>query len=61
MDSRMCDSCEYQFTDEDYGVVYFCDRIWYQDEEVDLPGPVAEELYCLNCFNDEVPLPHSQK
>jgi len=57
-DSRMCDGCEYQFSGEDYGVVYFCDCLWYQGEEVNLPNPVSEELYCLNCFNNEVPLPH---
>jgi hypothetical protein len=55
---RMCDGCEVHFEDGDYAVTYFCDRVWMQGHEEQLPRVTPHELYCLHCYTDEVPLPH---
>jgi len=56
--TRLCDSCTNEFVDGERLVVYLSDTVWSQGERVDLPRLFSHEMYCLDCYPDEIPIPH---
>lgn len=59
-DVRVCDGCAAKFNSDSYGLVYFTDLVWVEYQELRFPHPIPQELYCFDCYPDEIPIPHSE-
>ena len=54
----ICDNCNVSLVTNKFVASYFSDKIWTSEDEqiYDIPTS-THEAYCLNCYNDEIPLP----
>lgn len=55
---RVCDGCTKPIEANSNAVVYFCDTVWLKMERHDLPEVTPQEIYCLDCYPGEIPVPH---
>jgi len=57
-DLRVCDGCTRAIESDSNAVLYFCDTVWIEMERFDLPEVTPQEMYCLDCYPNEIPVPH---
>lgn len=55
---RVCDGCTKPIEADSNAALYFCDTVWLEMERHDLPEVIPQEIYCLDCYPDEIPMPH---
>jgi len=55
---RVCDGCATKFHDNSYALVYFTDLVWAGYQKIQFPIPTPQELYCFDCYPNEIPIPH---
>lgn len=56
-EKRVCDGCTIVFEQGDYVATYFSDWVWNDISDGKLPFIAPQGMYCLNCYEDEIPLP----